>query len=506
MLLSLDLGTTHAKAGLFTREGEMVGFSRQSMTTHLDPSSHAYYDPQELWSVVIKMIREVLQGIETLEISAVGISSMAETGLLVDKHTGEPRSYLLPWYDARAAEQVKELERDRDPEQQFLRSGIRPNFKCGLSKLLWIRDSHPDWLAGTTWLSTADYIAFRLVGMMATDYSLAGRTYAFRIDELRWDEKWLNTLGLPAAIFPPASPSGTSIGQINAESASLTGLPLGTPVAICGHDHVCAAFAVAGTDTSQALDSMGTAEALVGSLDKRRLGQDEFQSGLVFGRHVAGNGYYWMGGMSTSGGALEWLRKILDDHQLSYQEVQRLLDSTAPGPTGIIFLPYLAGSGSPHTDIHMRGALIGLDRSHDRGDLIKAVLEGTAYEAEYIRRGAQAILERNITRIKAAGGGTKFSQWLQIKADVYGCEIEVPQISEATLLGAALLAGIGAGVYANEQAARSSLILSTAARYTPNQSYHQAYQHIYQQGFLASQQPIRGIQRSLSSLSPTDKS
>jgi xylulokinase len=148
--------------------------------------------------------------------------------------------------------------------------------------------------------------------------------------------------------------------------------------------------------------------------------------------------------------------------------------------------------------------LIGLDQSHERGDLVKAVLEGTAYEAEFIRRAAQAILKRNITRIKAAGGGTRFSQWMQIKADVYGCEIEVPQISEATLLGAALVAGIGTGVYPDEQAARSALNLSPAAIYTPNQSHHQAYQHIYQQGYLASQQPIRRIQRNLSSLPSTD--
>lgn len=493
MLLSLDLGTTHSKAGLFTMEGDIIRFARHPTSIHQEPSGSTFYDPEEMWTGVINNILQILNEINSNEISAIGISSMAETGLLVDKQTGKARSHLLPWHDASSVSQVKELTGDRDPLQQFIRSGIRPNFKCSLSKLLWIRDTNPGLLEGTTWLSTADYISFRLSGKMATDYSLAGRTYAFQIDDLTWDGAWLEALHLPADIFPPAVPSGQTIGKLTGSSARLTGLQPGTPISICGHDHVCAAFATVGSDSGQALDSMGTAEALVGSLDKEKLDMEEYQSGLVFGRHVAGGGYYWMGGMSSSGGSIDWLRNILGDPALSYQDLAHLLENISPNPTGILFFPYLAGSGSPHTDIHVRGAFIGLDQSHDRSDLIKAVLEGTAFEAEFIRQAAQGILIKDINSLKVSGGGTNISQWMQIKADVSGCEIEVSTISEATLLGAALVAGIGSGIYQNEEEARSSMVSSPDFIYQPSSTHHQMYQQLYQEGFLTLQKPLRHL-------------
>lgn len=491
MFLSLDLGTTHSKAGLFTRRGEIVQLASCSTVAHKDASGNAYYDPEEMWSGIISLLHRILKESGPSGISAIGISSMAETGLLVDHQTGKARSWMLPWYDARASHQVKDLENDRDPLHQFIRYGIRPNFKCSLAKLLWIRDTHAQWLEGSTWLSTADYIAFRLTGEIATDYSLAGRTYAFRIDLLSWDKDWLVDLHLPADVFPPAFPSGQPIGQVSAAAASLTGLSPGTPVAICGHDHVCGSFALVGTKPGQVLDSMGTAEALIGGFDHDQLGAKEFQSGLVFGRHVAGGGYYWMGGMSTSGGSLDWLRRILAEPSLSYEELDKLLENLPPAPTGIIFLPYLAGSGSPHTDIHIRGALIGLDQSHNRSDLVKALLEGTAFESEFIRQAAGKILTTNISSLTASGGGTQIKQWMQVKADVSGCRITVPKLKESTLLGAAVLAGIGCGVYADEMDARSSLINLPVSIYHPNPSQHHVYQELYQQGFLAYQKPLR---------------
>ena len=499
MIISIDLGTTFSKAGIFTRTGEMVRFAQTPTITHQKNSGRIVYDPEEMWAGIVNILHEILEKVNPRNISAIGISSMAETGLLVDKRTGYVRSEMLPWHDARAVSQVNELTQDRDPVLQFCRSGIRPNFKCSLAKLLWLRDTSPAMFQGSTWLSTADYIAFRLTGVMATDYSLAGRTYAFRIDELTWDEEWLQNLGLPADIFPDAYRSTRPIGELNRAAAALTGLPSGLPICICGHDHVCAAFAAAGTEPGQVLDSMGTAEALIGSFNQDKLGIQEFDSGLVFGRHVVGGGYYWMGGMSTSGGSLDWLRKILGEPQLSYEEFERLVEDIPPNPTRIIFLPYLAGSGSPHTDIHLRAAFIGLDRAHDRYDLIKAIFEGTAFEMEYIRQTAQGILKDQITSLKAAGGGSRLKHWMQVKADVSGSEIEVPILSDATLLGAALVAGIGSGLYDDEAEARISFLHSPGEIFHPNQSHHQLYQQLYHEGFVPLQEPIRTLSKNLSS-------
>ncbi len=495
MILSLDLGTTHSKGAIFTRRGDLIRHARHANETHRDHAGSAFYNPEQIWASVIQIILELIQGIDPGQISAIGISSMAETGLLVDNSSREARTNMFPWHDKIAIHQVTKIEIDQDPIQKFCRTGIRPNFKCSLAKLLWIRDNHPGWLEGSTWLSTADYIALRLTGEMATDYSLAGRTYGFRIDDLRWDAEWLETLGLPVEIFPPVYPSGYPIGKLHRESASITGLPIDTPVCISGHDHVCAAFAMVGSSSDQALDSMGTAEALIGNLGGSKLGTREYQSGLVFGRHVAGGSYYWMGGMSASGGSLDWLRGILGDPQITYRDLADLINHSSPKPTGIIYLPYLSGSGSPHTDIHVRGAFIGLDLSHDRTDLVKAVLEGTAFEAEFIRQAAGQVIGTEILALTAAGSVTQIKQWMQIKADVSGCEIIVPNVQDGTLLGAALVAGIGCGIYSSEAEARSSVTLSPASKYHPNPSQNQIYQTLYQQGYLPLQKPIREIHK-----------
>jgi len=490
MLLTLDLGTTHSKAGLFTKGGRLLNTASRKTITYQTPSGSTYYDSRELRRTVSEIIREITREVDTRQIAVLGITSMAETGLLIDNQTGEPRSPMIPWFDATAAAQADILKEAGDPLERFLRSGIRPNFKCALSKLLWLHQEDPSLLEGSFWLNTADYITYFLSGSISTDYSLAGRTYAFRIDEKTWDSDWLETFGLSADLFPPVVPSGQPIGEITQEAASLTGLLEGTPISICGHDHVCAAFAGIGIDTGRVFDSMGTAEALVGSLDKEALGIEEYQSGLVFGRHVAGGGFYWMGGMSASGGSIEWLRGVLGDPTLAYQELVNLLEIVPPEPTGILYFPYLSGSGSPHTDIRARAAFVGLTLNHNRSDLAKAVLEGTAFEAEFIRQAAQLILDKKINSITASGGGTRIQRWMQIKADISGCAIEVPANREATLLGAALVTGMGIGLYADANEARSMVCSEPVCVYQPEASNNLIYRHLYEEGFLPLQAPL----------------
>ena len=138
MLLSLDLGTTHSKAGLFTPDGSLIKTTSRDVVTNYHPSGSAYFDPVELWAAVVDLISEVTRDIDAREITGVGIASMAETGLLLDSRSGLPRSAMIPWFDSAATPQVDILQQTGDPLVRFRRSGIRPNFKCGLAKLLWL--------------------------------------------------------------------------------------------------------------------------------------------------------------------------------------------------------------------------------------------------------------------------------------------------------------------------------------------------------------------------------
>lgn len=508
-LLGIDLGTTHCKAGLFDLNGRALYVASWDNLVLHDPRGFAYYAPQEIWVRVMELIREVMEWQRNSGcgvVQAIGIASMAESGLLVDQITGQARSVMLPWFDPLATAQADYLRERFGVKERFLASGLRLSFKCSLAKILWLRQQDAAALDGTVWLSAADYIAYQLSGALGTDASLGVRTGALRIDNLSvsdpsctpfidpaavqlrqdhgdqgraWDQEFLSALGLDASLFPPLLPAGMPLGGLRNEWV-LPGLPAGTPVAVCGHDHICAAFAAeALLGDGHALDSMGTAESLVGALAARRLGEVEWHSGFSFGCHVHPGKLYWASGLSTSGGAVEWLRGILGDPPLGYAELDALLALAPDMPGDVIFLPYLAGSGAPHNDPKARGAFIGLEAAHSRADLYRAVLEGTTFEMEYARQKAGALTGIPVTQLAVAGGGTRNRRWLQIKADVSGCPVAVLPEAQATALGAALLAGLGSGVYAGWESLSRQVQRTPEALYQPDAARHEIYLERY---------------------------
>jgi sugar (pentulose or hexulose) kinase len=273
----------------------------------------------------------------------------------------------------------------------------------------------------------------------------------------------------------------------------MAGLPEGLPVAVSGHDHVCGALAVSAVNPGLIFNSMGTAESLLGSLEDRPLGLSEQANGFSYGIHVIPNRRYWMGGLSASGGSIEWLRRLFGDPPLSYSEIESLVEQAPTGPTGIVYFPYLSGSGSPHTDLTVRGAFIGLDAVHGRPHLAKAVLEGAAYEQEFIRRSAEEAFGHSLTTLLSAGGGTRSPHWMQLKADISGCTIAAQSMPETSLLGAALTGGVGAGLYADHLSALAALTESTPTLYTPDPERHGQYSLLYENGYLPLQSSLRAF-------------
>ena len=487
-ILAIDVGTTHCKAGLFALDGTVLKIATRPMVTHRASSGESYFDPEALWATASAVIRKAADS--SSSIAAIGIASMAETGLLVDRRTGAARSFFVPWFDTAAQSQADLIRRQSDPLERYLKTGLRASFKCSLAKVLWLRARDESLLDGAIWLSAADYIAYQLTRKFGTECSLAGYTFAFRVDQRVWDSDWLREWHLSPDLFPPVNPSGTPVGKVQPAVAASLGLTAGIPVAICGHDHVTAAFAMNVTSSGKVFDSMGTAETLLGALPERPLTEDDFRSGLIYGCHVAQGCGYWLGSLSASGGSVEWLRAQLGHQPLTYDEIDALLASARPEPTGILYFPYLVGSGPPHVDPLIRGAFIGLSSSHGRADLLKAVLEGTVYEVEFIRQTGEHITGQAIPTLITAGGGTRNRGWLQIKADVSGCRIEASAEPEATLPGAALVAGIGSGLYASESEAFNGLRPKPVEVFLPNEERHAIYRRLYEQGYLPLQEAL----------------
>lgn len=499
-LLSLDLGTTHVKAGLFSLDGEALFLVSRSNPAQHGPQGYSTYDPEGLWDSVKSLLMQVESWRQSKEgrwqrPAALGVASMAETGLVFDWGRQAPRTPFIPWFEPVATQQAERLQQIFDVQERFYHTGLRPAFKYSLPKIIWLKEQQGVNLDEAVWLGAADYIVYRLCGVVVTDYSLAGRTYAFCIDRKDWDEDALRILGISGSFFPRALPSGKPAGEAQLGLEAL-GLAAGTPVAVAGHDHICGAFAaglLSGQQDMPVFDSIGTAEALSGVFRERPLEAADYQSGFAFGLHSAPGWMYWLGGLSASGGSIEWLRAILGDPPLSYAELEGLLASRPAAPTGMVYFPYLAGSGSPHSDSRVRGAFIGLSAAHSRADLYQAVLEGTALEAEFMRRAAERVAGAPVGLVLAAGGGTRNRRWMQIKADVFGCPLDVLRQKETTLLGAALLAGLGSEVYPSASAAMKQLQGVALERYEPDSARHAIYRQLYEKGYAPLQDALRSF-------------
>lgn len=488
-LIGIDIGTTNTKVGLYDERGKERAVSTRPTVSYRHEDGYSYYDPEEMWGNIASAIREAVQRAEAEEpglarqIRSIGITSMAESGLLVDPASGEVKSPFLPWFDTCSAPQAERIAGESDRFERFRVSGIHGSFKLGLPKLLWLKERVPDAFRGTIWLSVSGYIAYRLTGRAAFDYSLAARTYCFHINRKAWDRDWIRHFGLDPALFPDALPSGTALGAVEAGLAANLGLPGDVQVAIAGHDHVVASLSVGAVTPEVVYDSMGTAETLVGTFQERELGSKEFESGLSYGCHVAEGRMFWMGGNSQSGGSVEWIRGVLGDPALSYEQLLAELAEAGPEPTGILYFPYLAGSGAPKQVQRARGSFIGLAKTHGRKHLLKAVLEGTAYQLQAIRAEAEQVAGRAIEKLVVVGGGTRNPHWLQTKADVLKATLIAPPIAEATLLGAALCAGAGAGVYASmDEAAEVSAGLDASVIH-PDEARHAEYRRLYETGY-----------------------
>jgi xylulokinase len=497
LLAAVDVGSTHAKAGLFRLDGQPVALAARPMPLRRGQDGSAAFDPEQVWQLVCDALAEVAAATDGGEVTALGVTSMAESGALVDADTGSARSQLVPWFDTGASADAARLAAVSDGFERFRVTGLRMNYKAAAAKVASLaRQRGREVLRGARWLSGADFVACRLTGEMRTDPTLAARTHAYCLETGAWDRAWLERVGLPPGIFAPLAASGEVIGRVGERAAAACGMRAGAPVAIAGHDHVVAALAADALRAGRALDSMGTAESLVGGMARRGLTEDDYASGLTFGPLPAGDGLHWMGALSASGGSIEWLRTMLADPHVSYDHLLNLLTRAEPGPSPILYFPYLAGAQAPDPNPGARGAFVGLTARHTASDLALAVIQGAAYEMERVRRAGER-LTGPIDELVVVGGGARIRRWLQIKADVAGRPVTVSPHTEASLLGAALLAGVGAQAYDSLSAAVAAVNAERGTVIEPDMVDHRAHRRLLDGPYSALQGPLREASAAL---------
>ena len=457
LLIGADIGTTNIKAVAFNPDGRVVAHASTPTPTHYPRPGWAYHDPEELWRSFVAALRKATDQLDdTDRIASIAITSFSEAAVPLDAHD-RPTSEVIAWFDKRTQPQAEWLDQTVGQDRLFSLTGLSLQPIFGLCKLLWLKENEPDAFARTTsWLNVADYIAFRLSGERATDYSLASRTLALDLPRLRWAEGLLKEVNVPSAIFAPLRPSGSPLGPVKPAVAGETGLPGSTQVVVGGHDHVCGALAVGVIEPGTMLDSMGTAEALFLPLERPLTDPEVGRQGYTQGAHVAG-GYYVLGGQYTSGASVTWFRDTLGGKS-DYEALISEAEKVPAGSLGVFFLPHLRLANPPNDDPRSRGAFVGLSTDTTRGALFRAVLEGLAFES---RNSLEPLLgHSNVARpqsIYAVGGVTQNHLLMDIKATVLGQTVTVFDTREATSLGAAILGGVGAGIYADIPSALQEL-------------------------------------------------
>src|ERR687893_1371278 len=373
ILIGADVGTTNIKVVAFDRSGRALEGASSPTPTHYPGPGRAHYDPEELWDSFVAALRRITQKLDDPGlVASIAIASMGEAAVPLDPD-GEPTSDIIAWFDGRARPQAQRLGRTVGQDRLFGLTGLSLQPIFGLCKLLWLQENEPDAYSRTaTWLNVADYMAFRLCGVAATDYSLASRTLALDLHGLRWAGELLEDVGIPQGLFAPLRGGGSFLGPVTPDAASATGLPESSVVAAGGHDHVCGAMAVGVPQKGTMVNSLGTAEAIFLPLERPLTDPKVGRQGYTQGAHVAGQ-YYVFGGQYTSGASVEWVREVLGG--VDYDTLISEAEEVPPGSLGAFFLPHLRLANPPHDDPAARGAFVGLSTDVKRGALFRAVLE-----------------------------------------------------------------------------------------------------------------------------------
>jgi len=448
MIIAHDLGTTGDKATLVDATGAVVASVTAAYATDFGPGGKAEQDPRAWWNALCSASRTLLERVPDAAGRVVGVSFSGQMmGAVLLDAAGDVVRPAIIWADTRSVDQARVLAERFGTESFYTVTGHRPNATYSLSKTMWVRDTEPDVFGRARHVVLAkDYVAFRLTGVLATDPSDASSTNAYDQAAGTWSQDILSAAGIDRAIFPEIVPSTTVIGTVTATAARESGIPAGTPVVMGGGDGPMGALGAG------IIDESSGAYAYLGSSSWVSLATDaplhDPQMRTMTFNHVIPGRFVPTATMQAGGASLEWIVDVLAPAGDGRYET--LLSASADveaSADGLYFLPHLLGERSPYWNPHARGVFAGLARHHGREHLVRAVLEGVAFN---LFTGLRAFVENgaSIESIDAIGGAANAPQVLRILADVWGMPVRRRSlVDEATALGAAVVGGVGVGLF-----------------------------------------------------------
>ena len=474
LLLGVDIGTSSCKTALFDPEGKVVAQGGCEYPVSYPRKGWAEQDPAQWWEGVCRAVREMISdnGIDPAEIAGIGTDGQSWSAIALDREG----NVLCPtpiWTDTRSEEICRETEDRLTAEKLFGLCGnpAKPGYTW--PKILWYRKLRPEVFEKTEKiLQSNSYIVYRMTGEITQDISQGYGLACFDMRKGCWDEEMCETLGIPRRMLPEIVPCHQIVGKLTVDAAKQMGLREGIPVAAGGLDAACGTLGAGVVSPGQTQEQGGQAGGMSICID-----QYAADPRLILGFHVVPGRWLLQGGTTGGGGALKWLRETMCP-ELSFAEMSALAETAEPGSGGVTFLPYMAGERSPIWDPKACGVFFGLNFGVTRAQMIRACMEGVAYSLRHnLETAAEAGARAGVLR--AMGGSANSRIWTQIKADVTGCGIEVPGSDTATTLGAAMLAGVGTGVWQGfEEAARQTIRVNRI--YEPDPAVKEIYDRGYE--------------------------
>jgi xylulokinase len=482
-LMGLDVGTSGVKVVIINREGVVVSSDTEEYPLFTPRPGWAEQNPSDWWSATVRSIKKTINEscISPSDIKGLGLTGQMHGSVFLDKKNRVIHPAIL-WCDQRTAKECKEITQTVG-ESRILNITCNPvltGFQA--PKIIWMRNNKPEvYKRIIRILLPKDYIRFLLTGEFATDVSDASGTSLFDVRKRRWSDEILEKLGLSKTLLAESFESTEITGYITKEVSEMTGLKERTPVVAGAGDQAAGGVGNGIVEEGLVSVSLGTSGVVFAHSDK---GSTDPKGRLHTFCHAVPGKWHLMGVMLSAGGSFRWLRDTFftdgKDSKYTYDSMTSLAENVPPGSEGLIFLPYLTGERCPYPDPEARGVFFGLSLKHKKEHIVRAVMEGVAYG---LKDSVSIMKEIGVpagARFRISGGGGKSSLWRQMMADIFnGSTIRISS-EEGPSYGAAILAGVGTGLYKNVTTACRKIIKEDEkSLLKPDKKNHAVYNRFY---------------------------
>ena len=478
LLLGIDVSTTGAKALLIDHDGGVVSSATTPLSLSTPHPLWSEQDPHEWWTATINSITQALATANASgeDVAAIGLTGQMHGLVLLDAE-GEVLRPAILWNDQRCGAECDEIRAriTRAKLVQITGNDALTGFTA--PKILWVETHEPEVYRRVRHvLLPKDYIRYKLTGTFAMDKADGSGTILFDLRNRTWSSEILSALNISPDWLPPTFEGHETTGEVTRDAAALTGLRSGTPVVAGGGDQSAGAVGTGVVRPGTIAVTLGTSGVVFAATESALI---EPEGRLHAFCHAVAGRWHLMGVMLSAAGSLQWYRdKLACDR--SFTELVDEAAQVPAGSEGLIFLPYLSGERTPHPDPFARGAWIGLTTRHGQAHLTRSILEGVAFGIKDMFCLMRDAGLGSVDEVRVSGGGAKSLLWRQILADTLGAELVTVNTTEGAAYGAALLAGVGVGVWSDVDAACAQTI-TTSDRVTPNNVTGEIYKSLYEQ-------------------------